>query len=175
MNNETTYGKLLCEAPHRDYIMDRIIGVISTSFFSILLILLVFYVTRDFFSNRNTSVTALLFTMAVLIFVIIILRYVFFPMAISQRFRIYENGISPHRRPLRFYLKRLEYFIPFDEIEKIGISKTTHSGKCIVIHNKNWNQIVVEKCDTDSVVFDKLLELVERDRKRLECPQPNTR
>ncbi len=166
MINETTYGKLVCEASRRDYIISKVVGIIFAIVFSILLILLAIVGIIDFVAGKNTNPITISFIVVILIFGTFVVRYIFLHEASSQRFRIYENGISPHIRPLRFYLKRLEYFIPLDEFEKIEISKTTDGGKCIVLHPKNWKEIVVESCDSGVIVFNKLLELSNKNSKR---------
>jgi hypothetical protein len=161
MNNKTNYGKLLVEAPHRRYIIFKIVGVIFTLIFSILLILLMFIAMSEFTTSKNTTISNVLFTIVILIFVIFLLRYIFLHGASSQIFRIYKNGISPHIRPIHLWMKRSEYFIPFNELEKIEIGKTTDGSRCIILYPKKWKRIVVEYSDTGRIVFDKLLEIAE--------------
>ncbi|UCF08124.1 MAG: hypothetical protein JSW28_00045, partial [Thermoplasmata archaeon] len=160
IGNDINHGRLICEAPRREYIIEKVVGVIFTFIFSTLTLGFVVLIIMD--QTLKENIPLILFYIAVCIVGITVIEIIWLPMVTSQRFRIYKNGITPHRRPFVYWLKKQEYFIPYSELENIEIFKTPDGYTYIYLYPMDWRQIVVGYRISGEAVFNTLLYMAKK-------------
>lgn len=147
-------GKLLYVAPLRNYLLEKIFGILGTA----VVVMVLLFITMD----------SIIYGRVVLVPVLIILGISFLVLvqtlfwAFSNRVKIYEYGIVPAILPFKRMFELKEYFAPYESIiDMRGVFSGAKINK-IIIELENGEKLSISCINVGTDLFNKLLRIRDK-------------
>lgn len=147
-------GKLLYIAPLRNYLLEKIFGILGMA----VVVMVLIFITID----------SIIYGRVVLVPVLIILGISFLVLiqtlfwAFSNRVKIYEDGIVPAILPFKRMFELKEYFASYESIiDMRGVFSGAKINK-IIIELENGEKSSISQINVGTDLFDKLLRIRDK-------------